>query len=216
MGGGGSDRTRVRRHPERAAYQHDAAYAVLDEAVYCHVGFVVDDQPFVIPTIHARDGDRLYLHGSPASRMLRTLAGGVPVCVTVTLLDGLVMARSVFNHSMNYRSVVIIGTAVAIDDPEEKLAAMRVLSDHISPGRWGDARVPSAKEQQATTMLAVPLNELSVKVRSGPPEDDEDDYTLRTWAGVIPISLAAAPAYADPRLAPGIELPAYLTEYRRT
>jgi hypothetical protein len=207
-------RTEVRRHPERGRYERDAAFSILDEALYCHVGFLVDGQPFVIPTIHARDGDRLYLHGSPASRMLRTLKDGVPMCVTVTLLDGLVMARSVFNHSMNYRSVVIVGTATEVDGPDKE-RAMEVLTHHIAPGRWRDARRPNETEFKGTLMLAMPLDEVSVKIRTGPPEDEDEDYDLEVWAGVIPLGLEAGPPLADPRLAPGIELPPYLEGYRR-
>lgn len=209
-----SPRTEIRRHPERARYERDAAFSILDEALYCHVGFAVDNQPYVIPAIHARDGNRLYLHGSPASRMLRTLKSGVPMCVTVTLLDGLVMARSVFNHSMNYRSVVIVGTASELGGAEKE-RAMEVLSDHIAPGRWDDARRPSETEVNGTLMLAMPLDEMSVKIRTGPPEDEDDDYGLDVWAGVIPLGLQASPPFADPLLAPGIGLPPYLEGYRR-
>src|SRR6478672_6949089 len=176
-------RTRVTREPERGVYDRAAAYQVLDEGFICHVGFVEDNQPFVIPTGYGRSGDNLYIHGSAASRMLRNLDQGIAVCVTVTLLDGLVLARSIFNHSMNYRSVVVLGTAVAVTDPDEKLEALRLLSEHILPGRWAESRFPNEKELKATTVLRLPLTECSAKVRMGPPIDDEEDYEFQTWAG---------------------------------
>jgi len=176
-------RTKVKRHPERGDYERETIDAILDEGLICHLGFVVDGQPFVIPTIHARDQDTLYIHGSPGSRMLRTAKEGVDVCVTVTLLDALVLARSVYNHSMNYRSVVVLGRAVELTDREEKLRAMQRVVEHIIPGRWEDARQPSAAEIKGTTILALPLAEASAKIRSGPPIDDEADLTLPVWAG---------------------------------
>jgi uncharacterized protein len=206
-------RTRVVREPQRAVYDRDAVYQILDEAFLCHVGFVVDGQPFVIPTSYGRDGDLLYIHGSAASRMLRNLDHGLPVCVTVTLLDGLVLARSVFNHSMNYRSVVILGTATPVDDPAEKLAALRALSEHIIPGRWEDARQPSEKELKATSVLRLPINEFSAKVRVGPAVDDEEDYSFPTWAGVIPLETVVGAAIRDERCE--VEMPAYLRNYSR-
>ena len=175
-------RTRVVREAQRGAYDRDTVYRILDEGFLCHVGFVVDGQPFVIPTSYGREGAELYIHGSAASRMLRQLKTAVPVCVTVTLLDGLVLARSVFNHSMNYRSVVILGKATLVDDPDEKLAALRVLSEHILPGRWDDARQPNERELKATSVLCVPIEEFSAKVHTGPPIDDEEDYSFPTWA----------------------------------
>ena len=190
-------RTRVVREPQRAVYDRDAINQILDEAFLCHVGFVADGQPFVIPTSYGRNGDVLYIHGSAASRMLRNLDQGVPVCVTVTLLDGLVLARSVFNHSMNYRSVVILGTATLVNDSVEKLAALRALSEHIIPHRWDDSRQPNEKELKATSVLRLPIDEFSAKVRVGPPVDDEEDYAFPTWAGVIPLELN--PGDADPR-----------------
>src|SRR5204862_3189158 len=171
-------RVQVRRLHERGAYDRDTIDAILDEALICHVGFVVDDQPYVIPTIHARDGDTLYLHGSTASRMLRTLDAGVHVCVTVTIQDGLVLARSAFHHSMNYRSVVVLGTAVEVEDPEERLHALEVISEHVTPGRWNDVRRPSDVELRQTRILRVGLDEASAKMRTGPPKDDEDDLSL--------------------------------------
>src|SRR5271165_2792670 len=184
-------RTRVVREPQRAVYDRDAINQILDEAFLCHVGFVADGQPYVIPTSYGRDGDVLYIHGSAASRMLRNLDQGVPVCVTVTLVDGLVLARSVFNHSMNYRSVVILGKAALVEDPEEKLAALRTLSEHILPGRWDEARQPNERELKATSVLRVPIEEFSAKVRTGPPVDDAEDYSFPTWAGVIPLETKA-------------------------
>src|SRR5271165_3482647 len=175
-----STRTRVVREPQRAVYDRHAVNQILDEAFLCHVGFVAnsDAQPYVIPTSYGRDGDTLYIHGSAASRMLRNLDQGIPVCVTVTLLDGLVLARSLFNHSMNYRSVVILGKATLVEDAEEKLAALRVLSEHIIPQRWDDARQPNERELKATSVLRVPIEEFSAKVRSGPAVDDEEDYSF--------------------------------------
>jgi nitroimidazol reductase NimA-like FMN-containing flavoprotein (pyridoxamine 5'-phosphate oxidase superfamily) len=186
---------------------------ILDEAFLCHVGFVADGQPYVIPTSYGRDGNVLYIHGSAASRMLRNLDQGIPVCITVTLLDGLVLARSVFNHSMNYRSVVILGKATLIDDPKEKLAALRTLSEHILPQRWDDSRQPNEKELKATAVLKIPIEEFSAKVRVGPPIDDEEDYTFPTWAGVLPLEMTTAAAIADDRCQR--ELPKYVETYRR-
>ena len=188
---------KLQRHPERAVTDRAVAFAILDEALICHVGFVADGRPWVIPTMYARDGETLYLHGSPASRMLRNLAGGVDVCVTVTLLDGLVLARSVFSHSMNYRSVVIAGTATEVVDPDVKLAAMRSLVEHVLTGRWDEARQPNAKEMATTLVLALPLDHLSTKVRTGPPSDIPADRTLPVWAGEIPVSLAFGTPEAD-------------------
>ncbi|MGA2978866.1 MAG: pyridoxamine 5'-phosphate oxidase family protein [Terriglobales bacterium] len=210
-------RTRVVREPQRAIYDRDTVNQILDEAFLCHVGFVAnsnsDSQPYVIPTSYGRNGDVLYIHGSAASRMLRNLDQGVPVCITVTLLDGLVLARSVFNHSMNYRSVVILGTATLVDDPAEKLAALRAISEHIIPGRWDDARQPNDKELKATSVLRLPINEFSAKVRVGPPVDDDEDYSFPTWAGVIPLEMKVGAAIRDDRCQQ--ELPAYLKNYSR-
>jgi nitroimidazol reductase NimA-like FMN-containing flavoprotein (pyridoxamine 5'-phosphate oxidase superfamily) len=208
-----TSRTRVVREPQRAVYDRDAIHQILDEAFLCHVGFVVDGQPYVIPTSYGRDKDVLYIHGSAASRMLRNLDRGIPVCITVTLLDGLVLARSVFNHSMNYRSVVILGTAILVNEPAEKLAALRALSEHIIPQRWDDARQPNEKELKATSVLRLPIHEFSAKVRIGPAVDDEEDYSFPTWAGVIPFDTTVGPAIRDERC--DRELPAYLKEYSR-
>jgi nitroimidazol reductase NimA-like FMN-containing flavoprotein (pyridoxamine 5'-phosphate oxidase superfamily) len=208
-------RTRVVREPHRGVYDRATAYQILDEGVICHVGFVADGQPFVIPTGYGRSGDNLYIHGSAASRMLRNLDQGVPVCVTVTLLDGLVLARSIFNHSMNYRSVVVLGTAVAVEDPEEKLQALHALSEHILPGRWQEARQPNEKELKATLVMRLPITEFSAKVRQGPPSDDEEDYAFPTWAGVVPLKMVAEPPINDPRLDPQTPLPEYARAYAR-
>jgi nitroimidazol reductase NimA-like FMN-containing flavoprotein (pyridoxamine 5'-phosphate oxidase superfamily) len=203
-----TERTRVRRLPKRASYEAGAIYTILDEGLVCHVGFAIDGQPYVIPTTYARIGDQLYLHGSAASRMLRTLAGSVPVCVTVTLLDGLVLARSAFHHSMNYRSVVVLGTATEVVDPTERLAALEAIVEHMRPGRWRDVRPPSEQELRATAVLRLPLAEASAKLRTGPPLDDDDDLTRGCWAGEIPLRLTPQAPVADPQLPPGTALPA--------
>jgi nitroimidazol reductase NimA-like FMN-containing flavoprotein (pyridoxamine 5'-phosphate oxidase superfamily) len=205
-------RTRVRRHPERGAYDRETIDAILDEALICHVGFVHDGQPYVIPTIHARDGDTLYLHGSPGSRMLRELKRGAAVCVTATLLDGLVLARSVYHHSMNYRSAVVLGRAREVAGRAEKLRAMERVVEHVVHGRWGDARQPSEAELKATTILALSLEEASAKIRSGGPSDDEADLGLPTWAGVVPLSLVAGAPIADSDERPA---PPYAERYAR-
>jgi uncharacterized protein len=209
-------RTRVVREPDRAVYDREAVYRILDEGFLCHVGFVVDGQPFVIPTSYGRHDATLYIHGSAASRMLRQVTkDGVPVCITVTLLDGLVLARSVFNHSMNYRSVVILGKATLVDDPREKLAALRTLSEHILPGRWEDARQPNERELKATSVLRVPIEEFSAKVRVGPAIDEEEDYSFPTWAGVLPLEMVTGKPIDDARLLAGKEVPAYARNYTR-
>jgi uncharacterized protein len=210
-----TQRTRLVREPQRAVYDRAAAYKILDEGFICHVGFAVDEQPFVIPTSYGRIGDSLYIHGSSASRMLRDLDQGIPVCVTVTLIDGLVLARSIFNHSMNYRSVVVLGTAVAVRHPEEKLEALRLLSEHIIPGRWEDSRKPNEKELKATLALRLPITEFSAKVREGDVVDDEEDYSFPTWAGIVPFTTVAGPPIDDSRLVPGQEVPAYARNYSR-
>jgi nitroimidazol reductase NimA-like FMN-containing flavoprotein (pyridoxamine 5'-phosphate oxidase superfamily) len=209
-------RTRVIRESERGVYDRETAYKILDEGFLCHVGFTVDGQPFVIPTSYGRKGDSLYIHGSAASRMLRQMKEGVPVCVTVTLLDGLVLARSIFNHSMNYRSVVVLGKATLVDDPEEKLAALIVLSEHIIPGRWADSRQPNERELKATSVLRLPIEEFSAKVRQGPAIDDEPDYAFPTWAGVVPLEMVAGKPIDDARLMEGQKIPAYAQHYARS
>jgi len=208
-------RTRVVREPERGVYDRETVYRILDEGFICHVGFAMDGQPFVIPTAYGRKGSSLYIHGSAASRMLRQMKEGVPVCVTVTLLDGLVLARSVFNHSMNYRSVVILGKATLVDDPAEKLEALRILSEHILPGRWKDARQPNERELKATSVLRVPIEEFSAKVRTGPPVDDAEDYSFPTWAGVLPLEVKAGTSIRDPKLDQERDVPRYVEHYSR-
>lgn len=191
-----SDRTRVRREPNRGMYDRETIDAILDEALYCHLGFVVDGQPYVIPTLHARRGDLLYVHGSSASRMLRHAATGAPMCATVTLLDGLVLAKSVFNHSIDYRSVVVLGVARQVEG-EEKTEALRLFTEHVAPGRWDEARQPTATELKATAILALPLDEASAKVRTGPPEDEPEDADLPVWSGVVPVHLAVEESEYD-------------------
>ncbi len=208
-------RTRVVREADRAVYDREAVYRILDEGFLCHVGFSVDGQPFVIPTSYGRKDANLYIHGSAASRMLRQMKEGVAVCITVTLLDGLVLARSIFNHSMNYRSVVVLGKATLVDDPEEKLTALRVLSEHILPGRWDDSRQPNERELKATSVLRVPIEEFSAKVRVGPPIDDAEDYSFPTWAGVIPLEMKAGEPINDEKLDPKQAVPAYAKHYSR-
>lgn len=210
-----TERTTLKRLPKRGVYDRELVYAILDEGFICHVGFVVDAKPVVIPTGYARVDDHLYIHGSQASRMLRTLKTGIDVCVTVTLIDGLVLARSAFHHSMNYRSVVVFGNATAIEEADAKQAALRALSEHMIPGRWDEVREPNEQELKATTVLALPLEEVSAKVRTGPPLDDEEDYALKVWAGVLPLELVAEDPVKDPALQSGIEPAPYLFEYSR-
>lgn len=210
-----NERTRVVREPQRGIYDRETIYQILDEGFICHVGFTMDGQPYVIPTMFARVGDALYFHGSAASRMLRGASAGTPVCITVTLADGLVLARSVFNHSMNYRSVVALGKAELVDAPEEKLAALHAFTEKVLPGRWNDARQPNEQELKATSILRLPLTEASAKVRTGPPEDDAPDYALRVWAGVVPLKLASGEPIRDERCDAEIAVPPYLIEWRR-
>jgi nitroimidazol reductase NimA-like FMN-containing flavoprotein (pyridoxamine 5'-phosphate oxidase superfamily) len=209
-------RTTLRRLPQRGAFDRESINQILDEGFICHVGFAVEGQPFVIPTGYARFEDKLFIHGSQASRMLRTVGQGIDVCVTVTLIDGLVLARSAFHHSMNYRSVVVFGRATVVNEREEKLAALRALSEHMIPRRWDDVRKPNERELQLTTVLSVPLEEASAKVRTGPPLDDEEDYELDVWAGVIPLRLIANAPIPDPRLPPEIDPPTYALDYSRS
>lgn len=206
------ERVEVQRHSDRGSYDRKVIYDILDEAMYCTVGFIHEGRPMVIPTIHVRVGDRLVLHGSPASRMLRTLKAGAEAAIGVTLLDGLVLARSVFNHSMNYRSVVLVGRAEPMDEPDQKLEAMRTFTEKILPGRWGDARPPNEKEFRGTLMLGIPIDAASAKIRSGPPADDEEDLDLPVWAGVIPFAASAGSPEAAPDLRPSVEYPGYLKE----
>jgi nitroimidazol reductase NimA-like FMN-containing flavoprotein (pyridoxamine 5'-phosphate oxidase superfamily) len=199
-----TSRTRVKRLPKRGVYEKAAVHAILDEGFVCHVGFSVDGQTYVIPTGYVRVGDRVYIHGSPASRMLDALNQELDICLTVTLLDGLVLARSAFHHSMNYRSVVILGKAHIVTDPAEKMDALHAFVDHVVPGRWNEVRQPTSKELQSTFVLALPLDEVSAKVRTGPPIDDEEDYTLPIWAGVVPLRTTPGEPIADPRIVPGL------------
>jgi nitroimidazol reductase NimA-like FMN-containing flavoprotein (pyridoxamine 5'-phosphate oxidase superfamily) len=210
-----TERTRTVREAHRGVYDRESIYKILDEGFVCHVGFAEDGQPFVIPTLFARIGDAIYFHGSAASRMLRNVSEGDSVCITVTLTDGFVLARSVFNHSMNYRSVVALGKAMLVDATEEKLKALRAFTEKILPGRWNDARQPNDKELKATSILRLPLTEVSAKIRVGPPEDDAPDYELPIWAGVIPLQLTPGAPIRDEKCDPSIPTPAYVAHYKR-
>jgi len=207
-------RTEFRRLPGRGSHDWDTINAILDTGFLAHVGFCVDGQPYVIPTLYGRDGGKLYLHGSAASRMLGTLETGVPGCITVTLVDGLVLARSAFHHSMNYRSVIAFGTAHRIDEPAQKTRALRIISEHLIAGRWNDVRKPSENELKATAVLEFAIEEASAKIRTGPPLDDEEDYSLPVWAGILPLSLEAKSPVSDFRLRDGIEVPEYVLRSR--
>jgi uncharacterized protein len=210
-----TERTKVQRLPDRGKYDAESVYGILDEAFICHVGFVLEGQPYVIPTGFGRKGHTLYIHGSAASRMLRTVSAGVPVCVTVTLVDGIVMARSGFHSSMNYRSVVIFGNAKPVEAREEKLAALAAFSEQVMPGRWKELRETTDAELKGTLVLALPITEASAKVRTGPPKDDEADYALPLWAGVVPLKLTAGTPIADSRLPHGIQPPDHAKHYKR-
>jgi nitroimidazol reductase NimA-like FMN-containing flavoprotein (pyridoxamine 5'-phosphate oxidase superfamily) len=210
-----TERTTLKRLPKRGVYDRQLVYGILDEGFICHVGFAVEGQPFVIPTGYARLDERLFIHGSQVSRMLRTLSSGIDVCVAVTLVDGLVLARSAFHHSINYRSVVMFGRATIVDDREAKLAALFAFSEQVIPGRWNDVREPNEQELRATTVLALPLLEVSAKVRTGPPIDDDEDYALDIWAGVLPLKIAAGAPIGDPRLPETIAPPSYALNYSR-
>jgi len=210
-----TQRTTLKRLPKRGSHERETINQILDEGFICHVGFAVDGLPSVIPTGYARAADKLIIHGSQASRMLRALKTGIDVCVTVTLIDGLVLARSAFHHSMNYRSVVIFGRAVPIEQREEKLAALFALSEHMIPGRWQEVREPSEAELQQTTVLSLPIDEASAKIRTGPPLDDEEDYAISVWAGVLPMRLQFDNPISDPRLPGNIEVPEYVSRYKR-
>jgi uncharacterized protein len=206
----------VRRKRERGSYDRAAIDAILDEGLIAHLGIVDEDgQPFVIPTLHTRKGDVVYCHGSSASRTLRALASGAPACLTVSLIDGLVLARAAMHHSANYRSAMVIGQATLVEDPQEKLAALEAVVEHIVPGRWADVRAPTENELKATSVLALAIDEASAKTRSGGPMDDEEDYALEAWAGVIPLRTSAGSPEADARLQAGIVPPPYATAYRR-
>ena len=207
-------RTKVKRLPARGHYDRETINGILDEAFICHVGFVVDGQPYVIPTGFARVGDHVYIHGSAASRMLRNLSQGINVCVTVTLIDGLVLARSAFHHSINYRSVVILGNAELVVDADEKDKALEALTEHIVPGRWADVRWPTELELKATTVLKLPIEEASAKIRTGDPKDDEEDYAMDIWAGVLPLALTKGEPISDERLPEGIPVPDHVLGYK--
>ena len=211
-----TQRTTLKQVPKRGHYERDLVYQILDEGLVCHVGFVANGQPYVIPTAYGRVEDKLYIHGSPASRMLRSLQTGIDVCVTVTLIDGLVLARSAFHHSMNYRSVVVFGTATTVQDTDQKLEALYAFSEHIVAGRWAEVRPPSRQELAGTLVLALPLSEASAKVRTGPPVDDEADYALPVWAGEIPLKVVATQPINDPRLGSEIQPPTYVCNYSRS
>lgn len=211
-----TERTQLRRLPKRGAHDPETIRAILDASFLAHIGFNVEGQPFVIPTLFGREEDKLYMHGSAASRMLRHLETGVSACVNVTIVDGLVLARSAFHHSMNYRSVVAFGTARKIEGREEKNHALRVVSEHLIRGRWEDVRQPTDQELKATSVLEFSIEEASAKIRTGPPADDEEDYALSMWAGVLPLKLVAESPIPDSRLADGIPVPAYVRRYRKT
>src|SRR5690242_6614979 len=210
-----TDRTKLKRLPKRGHFDRETVNAILDEGFICHVGFVVDGQPFVVPTGYARVDDKLYVHGSQASRMLRSLPGGIDACVTVTIVDGLVLARSAFHHSMNYRSVVVFGRATLVDDPAEKYQALLSLSEHFVRGRWADVREPNEQEMKLTTVLCLPVGEASAQIRTGPPLDAEEDYDLPIWAGVVPLQLVAGEPINAPRLPSEIPVPDYAAHYER-
>lgn len=207
-----TDRSRVRRLPERGLYDIETIHQVLDEALICHVSFVTDDGPVVIPTIHARVGDTLYLHGSHASRMMRSTVGE-DVCVAATIVDGIVAARALFHHSLNYRSVVVFGTTRVVDDEDERIAAFKAITEHVLPGRWDEGRQPNVKEDKGTKLLAVEISEASAKVRTGPPGDDEEDLSSGIWAGVIPISTVAGQPIPAPDLEAGVNVPPSVIDY---
>jgi len=208
-----TERTRVKRLPNRGVYDRDTIYAILDEAFICHVGYVMDGQPYVIPTGFARIGDDLYIHGSSASRMLRNMAQGVDVCVTVTIVDGLVLARSAFHHSINYRSVVVLGKATLVEDVAEKDKALEAFTEHIIPGRWPEIRWPTELELKATSVLKLPIEEASAKVRTGDPKDDEEDYAMNIWAGVIPLATVPGEPIDDGRLKSKMPVPEHVSGY---
>jgi nitroimidazol reductase NimA-like FMN-containing flavoprotein (pyridoxamine 5'-phosphate oxidase superfamily) len=211
-----SSRNQVRRLSKRASYDRDVIHRIIDEALICHVGFVEEGQPFVIPTIHARSDETLLLHGAKASRLLKHVAAGNPICVVTTILDGIVFARSAFHHSLNYRSAVVFGRGHELDTPEDKLRALEIITNHVAPGRWAEARRPNARELEATTVVRVAIESASAKTRTGGPNDDEEDYDFPVWAGVLPLKQMTEPPIADSRLTSGIEPPEYVAKYRRT
>lgn len=211
-----TQRTQVHRLPQRGEYTRETIDPILDEGLVCHVGFVSDGAPFVIPTGYARHGDKLYIHGSAASRMIRALGAGSEACITITLLDGLVLARSAFHHSMNYRSVVILGRGRLVEEQADKLLALEWITEHLVPGRWNDVRHLSPQELKATAVLEFSLDEASAKMRQGPPLDDDEDYALHVWAGVLPLALTKGEAIRDERLLSGISVPEYVAHYKRS
>lgn len=208
-------RNRVRRMPKRGHYDRSTVHAIIDEALVCHVAFAVNGEPTVIPTLHARRGEELLLHGARTSRLLRHVADGNPVSIAMTLIDGIVLARSIFHHSMNYRSVVLHGTGRLLESDEDKLSALEAFAEHIARGRWVDTRPPTRKELKATSVVSIPIDLAAAKIRTGPPLDEDDDYSLPFWAGVLPLSLQPGKAVPDPRLGRGIEVPPYLRRYQR-
>ena len=203
----------VKRVPKRGIYDKETVYAIVDDALICHVSFVYEGRPIIIPTIHARDGDNLLLHGATSSRMLKHIATGADLAIAVTHLDGLVLARSVFHHSMNYRSAVLFGKGQLIEDPEEKMKALEIFTEKLIPHRWDDARQPSAKEEKATHIVSIPIESASAKVRVGPPGDDDEDYALDVWAGVLPMQTVFGKLEADPLLKEGVDVPTYVVDY---
>jgi nitroimidazol reductase NimA-like FMN-containing flavoprotein (pyridoxamine 5'-phosphate oxidase superfamily) len=209
-----TDKNRVRRSPERGIYDKETIYKIIDEAYFCHVGIVIDGKPVVIPTIHARNGNQIIFHGAKASRMLKYIKSGREVCLTFNLLDGLVLARSVFHHTMNYRSVVLFGKGIEIEEREEKLQALEIFSENLFPGRWGDARLPNEKELKQTSVVSIEIEEASAKVRAEGVKDEEEDYDLNVWAGVLLVNLEIGNPEADPKIKENIELPGYLKNYK--
>lgn len=208
-------KNRIKRLPKRGQYDRETIYRILDEALICHVGFVQNDQPFVIPINFARVDDTIVLHGAKASRLLKHIAAGQPVCVEATVVDGLVLARSVFHHSVNYRSVILFGTGRAVDEEHEKLAALKAITDHLIPGRWQETRLPNRKEMNGTRVVSIKIEEASAKVRVGPPVDDQEDYALPVWAGILPLHESALTPMPDERLPENIPLPGYIAGYSR-
>jgi len=211
-----TDINRVRRVPQRGHYDKETIYAIVDDALICHVGMVENGRPFVIPTIHARQGDNILLHGATTSRMLKHIACGNDICITITHLDGLVLARSVFHHSMNYRSAVLFGKGHLIENTAAKMEALKIFTEKLIPGRWDDARIPNAKETKATHIVSIPIESASAKIREGGPGDDEEDYALDVWAGILPMRAVFGELTADERLKEGVLLPAYLADYAKS
>lgn len=211
-----TETNKLKRYPNRGSYDKETIYRIVDEALICHVGFIVDGQPFVIPTIHARLNDEIIFHGAVANRMLKHIAENNPLCVTFTLVDGLVLARSVFHSSMNYRSAVLFGKGRLLENDEEKTEALKALTEHVARGRWNDSRQPNRRELDGTTVIAMTIETASAKIRTGPPSDDEEDYQLPIWAGIVPLALQASPPTNDPKLRAGIPTPSYVLDYQRT